>query len=783
MNRIRVVLHLMTFLFLPVLSSSQTYFPESGAEALAQRFLDLRCRLNVLFVSLQPGFEDFASLSYFRLARGAKVLNAYVSNGESGESDVRGEYPLKLAATLREEASRAMSFLDVETFFINMPDVAAARDTVSVFSHWQPDTLRHRLMRLISAFKPDLILLPSDRSYPDGSPRWEVLRAVVLEAVKRLEPRKTAKELTTTGRLPRWSVERVWIGSAAKTVASLPVEREHLLWKKSYESIGEEAAGAYESLRIQRTLWRNAGRDRRRGEGSDTYRLAYPEHSSRLKMPDQGLPRPVSRRFRWAERELSSLNSFVSKGGKISNALKQLTVVMDTLDFLTARLFDLPARDRRIALQWKLNLEKLRLSLLGIRVHYSISDTIVTQRQLTFLKIDSIAGLPMSGRTEIFFPFFDQGWIINEDFAKRMPLTVGKEYRLLSPESIEYNLPNDEHGLDETSVGQMLFFFIIHTGETGERNFVYRGAMKMFYAPRFTVEVLNPIVRATPSEYLIVQLTNHSRDGVRDDIGVRDVIVSSEARPFRLNAKGQSHIDTLALRWSETLKESTYVFPVTIGATVVARFAARKFSTQVDTAKRIALVPGVKNSPIQDALRRLGVQWRLLDMRGELADQLSRVDVVLVDRRALTFQTELVQQRTVLQEFVKQGGHLLVLSQDAAVWNASPLVQDFQLRASPFFDEETSLDSIPTHKLLQDPNKLEESDWLNWLYQRSYNVVSGQALATAEIPIKTSFGGKPLVVQWHVGSGTITYVDLALQQQLLNIHPGAFRLLANMISY
>lgn len=773
----------MTFLLLPVLSSGQTYFPESGAEALAQQFLDLRCRLNVLFVSLQPGFEDFASLSYFRLARGAKVLSAYVSNGESGESDVRGEYPLRLAATRREEASWAMSFLDVETFFLNMPDVAAARDTVSVFLHWQPDTLRLRLMKLISAFKPDLILLACDRSYPDGSPRWEVLRAVLLDAVKRLEPRKTAKELTTIDRLPRWSVERVWIGSDAKGVASLPVEREHLLWKKSYESIGEEAAHAYASLRIQRTLWRNAGRDRRRGEGSVSYRLASPEHSGRLKTLDQELPRPVSRRFRWVERELSSLNSLVSKGGKISNALKQITVIIDTLDVRIARSFDLPARDRRIALQWKLNLEKLRLTLLGIRVHYSISDTIVTQRQLTFLKIDSIAGLPLSGTTEIFFPFADQGWIVNEDFAKRMPLTLGKEYRLLSPESIAYNLPSDDHGLDETSVGKLLFFFIIHKGETREKNFVYRGVLKMFYAPRFTVEVLDPIVRATPSEQLIVQLTNHSRDGVRDSIGVHDLLVSSQDGPFRLNTKGQAHIDTLTLRWTGALKESTYVLPIKIGGMVVGRFAARKFDAQVDTAKRIALVPGVTNSPIQDALRRLGVRWRLLDTGRGLADQLSQVDVVLVDRRALTFQTELVQKRTVLEEFVKKGGHLLVLSQDADVWNASPLVQDFQLKTSPFFDEQTPLDSILTHKLLQSPNKLEQSDWLNWLYQRSYNVVSGQALAAAEVPIKTSFGGSPLVIQWHIGSGTMTYVDLALQHQLLNIHPGGFRLLANMISY
>jgi len=41
----------------------------------------------------------------------------------------------------------------------------------------------------------------------------------------------------------------------------------------------------------------------------------------------------------------------------------------------------------------------------------------------------------------------------------------------------------------------------------------------------------------------------------------------------------------------------------------------------------------------------------------------------------------------------------------------------------------------------------------------------------------------PLIAEWKLGSGTLTYVDLALEPQFLNILPGAFRLLANLLSY
>src|SRR3989338_5999690 len=68
---------------------AQSYLPESGSDAIYQRSLDLSSHLNVLMVSLQPGFEDLGTIAYFRFGRGAKVMSAYVTNGEGGESDLR----------------------------------------------------------------------------------------------------------------------------------------------------------------------------------------------------------------------------------------------------------------------------------------------------------------------------------------------------------------------------------------------------------------------------------------------------------------------------------------------------------------------------------------------------------------------------------------------------------------------------------------------------------------------------------------------------------------------
>jgi len=764
-------------------SFAQTYFPETGPDALHQRSLDARSRLNVLFLSLQPGYEDFAALAYFRMARGAKVTSAYVTNGEAGESDRGGEYPMTLAAIRREEATQAMASIDGEAYFLNMPNIAAAPDSASVRTKWQADTLQLRLMKLISDFRPDIILVTRDWARGSTSPQWEVLRSDLLKALQRLEPPKSEKDLLRFDPIPRWTVERVCVDRGSKTGAQVSVGDVHPRWRKSYVAIGEEAARAYVLLARQRKLWRTGQQDSSASKDGLFYELAYPPGGRAIRKVDQDLPRPVPARFGWIERELLRLTSAASKGGTSESLLRRLAAIMDSLDLKIALSSNLAPMERKILLQWKLGLENLRIVMLGINVSYTLRDSILTQRQITFLRIDSARGIPDGGTTEIFFPFTDQGWIVNESMAKRMPIKYGEDYRLLSPDRIDFNYPRNEYGLTQASDKRTLLFFIIHKGAKREQSFVYRGVLKLLFAPRFTVEILTPIVRVVPSERIIVQLTNHSRDGVRDTVFVNDSLAASNEGPFRLNVKDQVHRDTLWLTWKRTLDDGTYLIPVHIGEDIVAQFAARKFDVRIDSTKRVGLITGSTNSPTEEALRRLSVKWDRLTVDERLSEAISSYQVILIDRRALTLVEQLAAHRSVLERFVERGGHLIVLAQDASIWNAFPIVDGIRLAASQTFDEQALVEIDSTHDMVLRPNPIARGDWSDWLYARSYNLVSGEELSSASVPVRTAKGKNPLIATWRRGGGTITYCDLAFHPQFLNIHPGAFRLLANLISY
>jgi hypothetical protein len=770
--------------------ASAQYFPETGQAALYQRSLDTRSRLNVLSISLQPGYEDLAALAYFRFARGARVLSSYVTNGEGGESDVRGEYPMQLAAIRRQEASKALDVLGSAEYFLNLPDVPAAADTGFVRTKWNADTLRIRLMNLISDFKPDIILVSRDWGRGDMSPQLQVLRRELLASVRRLNPPGADQKKSSSGLIPPWSVAGVWLDRGKSSGVGIPIDAVHPIWKKSYRAIGEEAAGAYASLVVQRNLWlkRLLGTSESRGE--NFYELAYPSGAAKRKTVDQNMPLAVTPALAQLERDVQTLTSTTMKGGEAllskgktsSGVLQRLSAVMESLDKLLSQPLALSSQERKVVLQWKLGFENLRLTLLGVTMQFTLDPTILTEKQVTILQIDTVTGMSGDGVYQLYFPATDQGWAINESMQRSMPLELHKPYRLLTPSKLEYNLPEELYGLARSAISKPFVFFVIHQSSKRENNFIYRAEIPTMFAPRFTSEAMTPIVRMVPSERVVIRLTNHSRDGVRDFVYVDDTLAVSTKGQFHLRVKDVPFQDTLTLTWKQAPKEGSYAVTYKIGREVVGRFAARQFEAHIDTSKTVALLAGTEGSPSADALRRLGANWALVSPDANLVNSLKTVRVLIIDRRALTFHKGLRSRKAEIEGFVRNGGHVIVLAQDAEVWNASPLLDNVTLSAVTKYDDEAAIETDNTHRLLTYPNAIRSTDWSEWLYCKAYNEVSGPALLQAATPVKAVKGRTPLVATWKIGAGSFTYSDLAFLPQFLNVHPGAYRLLANLIS-
>jgi hypothetical protein len=439
-------------------------------------------------------------------------------------------------------------------------------------------------------------------------------------------------------------------------------------------------------------------------------------------------------------------------------------------------------RGRKILLQWKNGLENLRCTLLGVEVDYTISDTVLTDYQLTYLAINDVKGMSADGKTEILFAGLDQSWAVNEDFPKRLPLQLKEPYRLLSPGSLTYDFPPAQYPFQVSPFAKSFYFFIMHQAGAAGKNFLHRSTVNLHFAPIVVAEVLTPVVRMVPEERIVIRLMNISREGIRDTVEVADSLATSFRHPFRVSTKGAVVVDTLQLAWRGNPPDGTYLIPVEIDSDKVAQFAARKFRAEVNAAKRIGLLSGIKNSPTAETLRRLNLKFSVLASKPALVQQMAALDVLIIDHRALTLQPLFAEWRDELELFVERGGHLIILAQDAAVWNARPLWKELRLTPAQSFDPEIPLHADAGHAVLASPNPIASTDWQDWLFARAYSTVALPATNGMEIPLRAAPGGEPLLVTTKEGQGRKTYVDLALGPQLMNVHAGAFRLLANLVS-
>jgi len=767
---------LLTCLPNPVVADAQA---DEYRIEVYKRALSAQSRMTVLSLALQPGFEDLGALAYLRFGRGARIVNAFVTNGESGDNDMGAESPGEVAFHRREEAFQVSSSLRGTEYFLNFPDFGSARDTSFVGDSWPTDSLEIKLVELIESVRPDLVLLAPDRQESGSeSPRWNVVRSALRNAAH-----KAAQKNTQSGFIrPRsWQVGRL-ITASPKGTLSFPLGQKPEFDSRSFRTIGAGLAQIYESMKGILPAWQSAAL---------LYSVDYPSGQKSIKLPDSGIPGKLPASIQSLGKQMDGLWNYVltnvRKGSLArtkSTTLKRLVGVMDSIDVRLSGWNFFANTDRKTLLHWKEGLEELRNAIFGVSVRYTMRDTVLLARQLTTMRIDSVIGLPADGTTEIFFPDVGPRWFLNEGAEAKVPLVIGSEYRLISPSLVNLDLPISYGGRMKNLHGSPFEFFILHQRKSRAESFFKKTNQRILFAPKLTVEPLTPIVRIVPHEQLVYRITNHSNDGIQDKLGVQDTLATADPEVFRLNKKGLSVNDTLHLKWNESVPEGTYRIPLQISGTVVGYFGARKFDVLVDSNRTIGILATEKNSVMVQSLRRLGVRYRVLDAVGRPAGDITGISTLVLDERLLSLRPASVDSHFSFGEFMEQGGTLLVLSQDADVWNSAKIVDGITLLGTSSLDAQTSVVVDTVHRIGREPNLLAEVDWEEWLFSRSQNKAYAAPGKDIAVPVRLGDGNQtPGILVLPKGKGKLVYVNLNLGKQLENIHPGVFRLLANLLAF
>ena len=214
-----------------------------------------------------------------------------------------------------------------------------------------------------------------------------------------------------------------------------------------------------------------------------------------------------------------------------------------------------------------------------------------------------------------------------------------------------------------------------------------------------------------------------------------------------------------------------------------AELKTRKVDVKLAPGLHVGYVMGTGDL-VPEAIEALGVAPHLLTAAELATSDLSAWNVIVIGIRAYSVRPELAAVQPRLKEFVERGGTLIVQYQSGNF----PALLPLSLGRMPerVVDEQAPVKLLePANPLLRCPNSITTADFDGWAEERGHSFLNSWDPGYTALTETADQGQDPqrggLVVA-HPGKGTYIYVAYALYRQFPELVPGAYRLLANLLS-
>jgi hypothetical protein len=273
-----------------------------------------------------------------------------------------------------------------------------------------------------------------------------------------------------------------------------------------------------------------------------------------------------------------------------------------------------------------------------------------------------------------------------------------------------------------------------------------------------------------------------SRDGENETVNFEVTPRSIAERAYEIGAVAEYNGRTYAEGYRLTGYPGLRAYPLYRPATYKA------VGVDVTTAAdlRIGYLPGTGDD-VPRALDDLRLHVTTLSANDVETGDLSAFDAIVLGTRAYAVRPELASANNRLLNYVKNGGVLIVQ------YNLQNFDRDygpypFTLGTNPakVVNESSNIKFLdPSSPLFRWPNKISEADFAGWEEERGHGFMTKwdphyQALLETQDPGQPPQQGGLLLARY--GKGFYIYDAFALYRQLPAGVPGAYRILANLVS-
>ena len=202
----------------------------------------------------------------------------------------------------------------------------------------------------------------------------------------------------------------------------------------------------------------------------------------------------------------------------------------------------------------------------------------------------------------------------------------------------------------------------------------------------------------------------------------------------------------------------------------------------------IGYVMGVGDQ-VPQAIAQLGAKVELVDREALAFGDLSRYDAIVTGVRAYERRDDLRAHNHRLLEYVEQGGTLIVQYNKFEFNQAQYGPYPAKVGSNRVTDERSPVEVlVPESPVFTTPNRIGPGTWQGWVQERGLYFLGERDpryvdLVRLEDEFPYNAGPKTgALVEARYGKGHWVYVGLGLWRQLPAGTPGAYALLANLLS-
>ncbi len=244
------------------------------------------------------------------------------------------------------------------------------------------------------------------------------------------------------------------------------------------------------------------------------------------------------------------------------------------------------------------------------------------------------------------------------------------------------------------------------------------------------------------------------------------------------DCNGRSYTEGYHLTGYPGLRPYPYYRPATYRAVGVNVITAPDLT--------IGFLPGTGDD-VPKALDNLNQNVRILDSSDVTHGDLSGYNAIILGTRAYAVRADLKSANARLLEYVKNGG-VLIVQYNLQDFDHNYGPYPFTLGANPqkVVDENSPVQILdPSTPAFRWPNRITADDFKGWVEERGHGFLRSwderyQPLVETHDPDQDPQKGGLLLARY--GKGFYVYDAFALYRQLPSGVPGAFRLLANLVS-